>query len=252
MRHSEMSEYGEETYGERWASIYDDVFAAADESAIDFLEGYAGTPARALELAIGSGRIALPLAARGVELSGIDISEEMVGLLRDKPGGGTIPVTMGDFADVGITGTFPLVYLVFNTLFALLTQERQAECFRNVSEHLDPGGRFVIECFVPNVKRFDDYNTRMAVSSISTVDEHAYEMSIHRPDTQRISTHVVRRQPDGSSKVFPVEIRYAYPPELDLMARLAGMEREGRWGWYDLRPFNERSTAHVTVYRKPL
>ena len=245
-----MPDYEESTYGDMWAPIYDDVWAEFDESTIDFLEGYAGTPPRALELAIGSGRIALPLATRGVDVSGIDISERMVQKMRDKPGGGTIPVVMGDFADVEVDGTFPLIYLVFNTIFALLTQERQVECFRNVADHLEPGGRFVIECFVPNMKRFDDHNTRMAVSNIKSTSEHSYEMSIHKPDKQRISTHLVMRREDGE-KVLPVEIRYAWPSELDLMAQLAGLEREGRWGGFDMRPYTERSISHVTAYRKP-
>lgn len=246
-----MPDYEQSTYGDIWAPIYDDVWSDYAEAVIDFLEGYAGTPPRALELAIGSGRIALPLAARGVDVTGIDISEGMVQKMRDKPGGGTIPVVMGDFADVEAEGTFPLIYLVFNTLFALLTQERQVDCFRNVAQRLEPGGRFVIECFVPNMRRFDEHNTRMAVSNITSTSDHSYEMSIHKPDTQRISTHLVMRRGD-EEKVFPVEIRYAWPTELDLMAQLAGLEKEGRWGGFDMRPYTERSISHVTAYRKPL
>ncbi len=246
-----MDDYGKETYGERWSPIYDDVWSQIDESTIDFLFDLAGSPPNALELAIGTGRVALPLAARGVDVSGIDISESMVEKLRAKQGGSSLEVTMGDFADVDVEGEFSLIYLVFNTMFALLTQERQVECFENVASHLEPGGRFVIECFVPDLKRFDEYNTRLAVLSISSLDEHAYEMSIHHPDRQRITSHLVRRQADGSELVLPVEVRYAYPSELDLMAQLAGLEKEGRWGWYDRRPFTERSTSHVTVYKRP-
>lgn len=219
---------------------------------IEFLAGYAGDPPRALELAIGTGRVALPLSAKGVEVSGVDISEEMVAKLRAKPGGSALRVTIGDMHDVDVDGSFPLIYLVFNTMFGLLSQERQVECFKNVADHLEPGGRFIIECFVPDMKRFNDQNTRMEVGSITSNEEHSWEMSIHHPVEQTIDIHIVRRKADGSEVVLPVGIRYAWPSELDLMAQIAGLEREERWGWYDLRPFTEQSTSHVTVYRRPL
>ncbi|MGH3650049.1 MAG: class I SAM-dependent DNA methyltransferase, partial [Acidimicrobiia bacterium] len=212
---------------------------------------HAGDPPRALELAIGTGRIALPLRAKGVDVSGIDASEEMVARLRAKPGGEAISVTMGDFGQVHVEETFPLIYLTFNTMFALLTQEDQVTCFQNVADHLEPGGRFIIDCFVPDVKRFDSYNTRMAVSSLGSIDEHTYEMTIYDPVGQRLSTHVVRRDSEGETVVLPVETRFAWPSELDLMARLAGLELEDRFGWYDLRPFNERSSSHMSIYQKP-
>jgi SAM-dependent methyltransferase len=246
-----MNEYDERTYGDHWAPYYDVIYQDIDDSTIDLLEGYAGSPPRALELAIGTGRVALPLVARGVEMTGIDISEAMIAKLLEKPGGEAIEIAVGDFADVPVDGVFPLVYLGFNTLFALLTQERQVACFQNVSAHLESGGRFVLDCFVPDMKRWDDHNTRMAVSSISSTDEHAYEMSIHHPMEQRVASHVVRRLPDGRTIVLPVYIRYAWPSEMDLMARLAGLELENRWGWYDRRPFTDASGQHVSVYRKP-
>lgn len=247
-----MTQYDESTYGERWAAFYDDIYDVIEDSAIELLAGYAGSPPRALELAIGTGRIALPLAGRGVAVTGIDISEEMTDLLQSKPRGEAITIIRGDFADVNIDTTFPLIYLAFNTIFALLSQARQVACFRNVAKHLEPGGRFVIDCFVPDVKRFDSENTRMGVSSISSNEEHAYEMTIHDPVTQRNTTHVVRRLANGETVVLPIEIRYAWPAELDLMASLAGLELENRWGWYDRRVFTERSTNHVSVYRKPV
>ncbi len=246
-----MDGYDERTYGQKWAAYYDDVFSDVEESVIDLLFRHAGAPPRALELAIGSGRIALPLAERGVDIVGIDNSEAMVAKLRAKPGGEAIPVTMGDFADVEVEGTFPLVYLAFNTIFALQTQKRQVECFENVTDHLESGGRFIIDCFVPDVTRFDEYNTRMAVSTIDSVDGHSYEMSIYDPVEQRVSSHMGRRRSDGETVVLPVEIRFAWPSELDLMARVAGLELEDRFGWYDLRPFNARSTSHMSIYRKP-
>lgn len=246
-----MEGYDERTYGDRWAPYYDDLYSGVEDSVIDLLARHAGEPPRALELAIGSGRIAVPLQERGVEVSGIDASEEMVKRLRAKPGGGTIEVTIGDFGEVNVDGTFPLIYLTFNTLFALLTQEEQVECFRNVAAHLEPGGRFIIDCFVPDLERFDSYNTRMAVSSISSVDEHSYEMAVFDPVGQRISSHIVRRGSDGETTVLPVEVRFAWPSEIDLMARLAGLDLEDRFGWYDLRPFNERSSSHMSIYVKP-
>jgi SAM-dependent methyltransferase len=246
-----MDGYDEKTYGRTWAPYYDDLYRDVEDSVIDLLARHAGKPPRALELAIGTGRIALPLADRGVEVSGIDASEEMVAKLRAKPGGEAIAVTMGNFGRVGVEGTFPLVYLAFNTIFGLLTQEDQVSCFRNVAEHLDPGGRFIIDCFVPDVKRFDGFNTRLGVSSINSVVEHMYEMTVHEPITQRLSTHVVKRNADGENVVLPIEIRFAWPSELDLMAQLAGLELEDRFGWYDLRPFSARSTSHMSIYVKP-
>jgi SAM-dependent methyltransferase len=246
-----MEGYDERTYGRAWAPHYDDIFSTVDESVIDLLERHAGKPPRALELAVGSGRIAIPLRERGVDVVGIDVSEEMVARMRSKPGGEAISVTMGDFADVDVDGRFPLVFLAFNTLFALLSQQRQIECFENVADHLDGGGRFIIDCFVPDITRFDRYNTHVGVSSISTPEEHRYELSIHDPVNQRVTSHMVKRNTDGSTTVLPVEIRYAWPSEIDLMARLAGLELEDRFGWYDLRPFNERSAGHMSIYVKP-
>jgi len=246
-----MRGYDEKTYGQRWSPYYDEIYQSVEESVIELLARHAGDPPRALELAIGSGRIALPMREKGVSVTGIDASDEMVAKMRAKPGGEAIPVSMGDFADVDVDETFPLIYLTFNTIFGLMTQERQVECFQNVADHLVPGGRFIIDCFVPDVTRFDQYNTRMGVSTIDSVDEHMYEVSIYDPVNQIVNSHVIRRLADGNTVVLPVQIRFAWPAELDLMARLAGLELEDRFGWYDLRPFNERSTSHMTIYHKP-
>ena len=239
-----------ETYGAIWAPFYDELFDGS-ESEVRFLKALAGDPPRALELAIGSGRVALPLSAAGVEMTGIDISADMIGLLRAKPGGDGIQIIEGDFADVAVDDTYPLVYLPFNTLFALLDQDRQVDCFVNTARALEPGGRFVLDAFVPDMTRFDRYQTRMAVESITSNQAHAYELSIHDPVGQRVVSHHVRRQEDGSTVVLPVTIRYAWPAEIDLMAKLAGLELEDRFGWYDRRRFSEQSGQHVSVYRKP-
>lgn len=246
-----MDGYDETTYGRIWAPYYDEIFSEVDDSMIDLLERHAGKPPRALELAIGTGRVALPLADRGVEVVGIDSSEEMVARLRSKAGGDDIPVVMGDFADVDVDGSFPMIYLAFNTIFALSSQERQLECFANVAERLEAGGRFIIDCFVPNVKRFDEYNTRIGVSSLPSVDENRIEMTIYDPVRQITDTQILYRRADGETVILPVRVRFAWPSELDLMARLAGLELEDRFGWYDLRPFTERSTSHMSIYRKP-
>jgi SAM-dependent methyltransferase len=245
-----MDEYDIQTYGASWAPFYDELFTDSD-SEIRFLEPLAGDPPRALELAIGSGRIALPLSRSGVAMTGIDISDDMIGLLRAKPGGDEIRVIKGDFADVAVEETFPLVYLAFNTLFALLDQGRQVDCFVNAARALEPGGRFVLDAFVPDVTRFDRYQTRMAVESIGSTQAHAYELSIHDPVAQRVVSHHVRRLDDGSTVVLPVTVRYAWPAEMDLMAKVAGLELEERLGWYDRRRFTEQSGQHVSVYRKP-
>jgi SAM-dependent methyltransferase len=245
-----MDDYDIYTYGDMWAPYYDETFDKS-ESEVDFLRPLAGDPPRALELAIGTGRVGLPLSQAGVEVVGIDASLEMVGLLRAKPGGERIEVVMGDFADVAVEGGFPLIYLTFNTLFALTSQQRQVECFKNVAGALDPGGRFVLDAFVPDLKRFDQFHTRIGVSSITSTRAHAFELSIHDPTEQKVVSHHVRRLEDGSTVVLPVEIRYVWPSEMDLMARLAGLELEERWDWYDRRPFTERSGQQVSVYRKP-
>lgn len=237
-------------YGRIWAPFYDKIFTVVEDYTIDLLASLAGDPPRALELAVGTGRIALPLAERGVAVTGIDISEEMVSILASKPKGEEVEIVVGDMAEVPVDGEFPLIYLAFNTLFALLTQERQVECFQNVATHLAPGGRFVIDCFVPDLGRFDSAHTRMGVVSLGEDGAHAYELSVHDPVRQQVASQHVRRAADGSTVVLPVTVRYAWPAELDLMARIAGLELEHRWGWYDRRPFNEASGQHVSVYRK--
>jgi SAM-dependent methyltransferase len=246
-----VSDYEERTYGEHWASLYDGIFASVDEDQIDLLESLAGDPPRALELGIGTGRLALPLAGRGAEVTGIDISDEMVAKLQEKPGGEQIEVVMGDFAEVGVEGSFPLIYLAFNTLFGLLDQERQIACFHNVAAHLEPGGRFVLDCFVPDMTRFDKFNKRIGAVSINSTEEHDFEISVHRPSEQRVDSHHVRRLADGDTVVLPVSVRYAWPTELDLMGRLAGLELENRWEWYDRTAYTDSSSRHVSVYRKP-
>ena len=213
---------------------------------MEFLAQVAG-PGPVLELGIGTGRIALPLAERGLEVHGIDASEEMVSKLRAKPGGDAIQVTIGDFADVGVQGAFPLVFVVFNTLFALLTQENQLRCFQGVAQHLTEDGVFVVQAFVPDLARFDR-SQRVQAFSIE-VDSVRIDASIHDLANQRIDAQLMQMTAEGV-RMFPVQLRYAWPSELDLMARLAGLRLRERWSGWDRAPFTSASTSHVSVYER--
>jgi SAM-dependent methyltransferase len=231
-----MEGYGPETYGERIAAVYDDLFhpPTSAEDTVEFLAGLAGD-GPVLELAIGTGRIALPLAAKGIEVHGIDTSEAMVAKLRTKPGGKDIPVTIGDFADVGVQGRYRLIAIVFNTLWALLTQEDQVCCLRNVADHLTEDGTFVTEMFVPDPARFDR-NQRVQVRNIES-RRVVLETSKHDAGNQRVSSQLIALQDGGGISMFPVELRYIWPSELDLMAELAGLRLRERWGGWKHEPF---------------
>ena len=243
-----MEGYEPATYGDRIADVYDDLYQDMFDidGAVALLEELAGG-GPALELAIGTGRIALPLHARGVEVHGIDISDAMVTKLFAKPGGSDIPVVMGDFADVPVESDYSLVYLVFNTLFALTSQEDQIRCFANVARHLRPGGFFVVEAFVPDLSRFDRHQ-RIGVDRVGN-DFVELETTRHDPATQSSeSVHVVLRE--SGIKLYPVHLRYAYPSEMDLMARLAGLRLSDRFGGWRRQPFTSESTGHVSIYAK--
>jgi SAM-dependent methyltransferase len=242
-----MQEYGPATYGDRIADVYDEWYGEADflatQESVDVLAELAG-PGPALELAIGTGRVALPLAERGVEVHGVDASERMVAKLRAKPGGERIAVVMGDFADVPVNGEYRLIYVVFNTFFALSSQDEQVRCFENVAEHLARDGSFVLDAFVPDPARFA--GGKISVSEIGD--------DVLRLDTTKLDavTQVSRSQhvvltPAGAT-FYPVQVRWAYPPELDLMARLAGLRLHERWGSWRRDPFTAESGHHVSVY----
>jgi SAM-dependent methyltransferase len=233
-------------YGDSWASVYDERVGTADPAEVAFLAGLAGD-GPVLELAIGTGRIALPLARTGVRVEGLDASAAMVERLRAKPGGADIPVTIGDMAQAPVSGRFPLVYLVFNTLFGLLTQARQAECFASVARVLAPGGRFVIECFVPDLTRFDR-GQRVQAKAV-TEDSAIIEVSLHDPVAQRVTTQDVTFDAAGVH-LRPVAIRYAWPAELDLMAGQAGLVLAERYGGWGRLPFLAGSDQHVSVYQR--
>ncbi len=243
-----MDDYGPSTYGDRIADVYDAWFHPPTETqaAVEFLAKLAG-PGPALELAIGTGRIALPLAAKDIEVHGIDASEAMVTKLREKPGGADIPVTMGNFADVSVKGRFRLVFVVFNTLWALLTQGDQVRCVRNVAEHLTDDGIFVVEAFVPDPARFDR-GQRVQTRDIEA--RHVIlEASKHEPEHQRVSNQIILLEEGGPIRMFPVEIRYIWPSELDLMAQLAGLRLRERWGGWKQEPFAHPGWS-VSVYER--
>ena len=243
-----MSDYDEKTYGERWAPIYDDYFRVPKDTdqTVAFLASRVGN-GRVLELAVGTGRIALPLAERGVRVEGIDSSPAMIAKLRDKPGGSQFPVSVGNFADVDVDGSFSLIFIVWNTLFGLPSGDDQRRCFVNVSSHLESGGQFVIEAFVPDLTRFD-HGQRVEVANL-TPDQVWLETSLHDVQRQRISVQHVRISEQGI-KLYPVELRYAWPSELDLMAEIAGMELRERWGGWGGEKFTAASPRHVSVYEK--
>ena len=236
-------------FGEHVAAAYDDspdrMFdPAVVEPTVDFLAELAGD-GRALELGIGTGRIALPLAARGVEVHGIELSRAMVDRLRAKPGGEGIGVAIGDFSTARVDGTFRLAYLVFNTISNLTTQAAQVACFRNVAQHLEPGGCFVIEVGVPDLRRLPPGERFVVFDGREThwgIDE--YDVA----NQGLISHHfqIADAKVEKSSGPF----RYVWPAELDLMAQLAGMELRERWAGWAREPFDSESRKHVSVWEK--
>lgn len=228
------------------AGVYDDWFTSFDPHAVEVLAELAGR-GRALELGIGTGRIALPLAAKGVEVHGIDAAESMIARLREKPGGEKIPVTSGNFAEVPVDGKFSLVYIVFNTFFALASQDEQVQCFRNVAAHLENGGCFVIEAFVPDLNRFTGGQVNWATKV--TTEEVQLDVGRHDPATQRVVSQKVVIT-DGSVKLYPVQIRYCWPSELDLMAQLAGLRLRERWSNWKRDPFTSASGHHISIYER--
>ena len=239
-----MDTYNESTYGERIAGIYDEWYQAYDEAAIQVFSELAHK-GRALELGIGTGRIALPLQAAGVKIHGIDASPAMISRLRAKPGGKTIPVTLGNFADLPVEGQFDLIYILFNTFFALLTQDDQIRCLENVAKHLSPQGVFVIEAFMPDLARF---NGRQTVRAISVgEDELRVDASQLDPAAQLIVSQHVELTTAGV-RLFPVKLRYVWPSELDLMARLAGLRLQQRWENWERKPFSADSGKHISLY----
>lgn len=232
------------------ARTYDAVTAAwlpddATDTAVDQLASLAGGGA-ALEFAIGTGRVGLPLVDRGIRVAGIELSSDMVDQLRSKPGSDAIDVTIGDMTTARVDGEFALVYLVFNTVTNLTTQDAQVACFENAARHLRPGGRFLVECIVPPLQRlpvgeqtrtFRFTEERIGVDELDVV-------------TQAATSHHFVRRHDGRFDRWSMPWRYVWPSELDLMARIAGMTLEYRWSSFERDPFTATSESHVSVWRR--
>ena len=240
----------EDHFGERVAARYDESSAemfepAVVDPAVDLLAELAGDGA-ALELGIGTGRIALPLARRGVPVHGIDLSAAMVARLRAKPGADQVGVTIGDFATTTVDRRFSVAYLVFNTIGNLTTQDAQVACFQNAAAHLEPGGCFVIEVGVPQLQRLPPGET---VRAFALSDTHLGFDEYDLVSQGLVSHHY--RVVDGRLELDSVPLRYVWPAELDLMARLAGMRLRERWGGWRREPFTGASTRHVSVWEKP-
>jgi SAM-dependent methyltransferase len=237
-------------FDERVAARYDEAAAelfdpAVVDPAVGVLVELAGS-GRALELGIGTGRIALPLAQRGVPVHGIELSKAMTARLREKPGGEDIDVTIGDFATTRVEGTFAVAYVVFNTIGNLTTQAGQVSCFQNVAAHLEPGGCFVIELGIPELQRLPPGDTMRVFHTSPThwgIDE--YDVA-----NQRLTSHHLELV-DGRFELVSLPFRYAWPAELDLMAELAGMTLRERWSDWNREPFTSDSEKHVSVWEKP-
>jgi SAM-dependent methyltransferase len=231
-----------ERFDERYAYQADPTVL---EPVLDFLADLA-RDGKALELGIGTGRIALPLAQRGIPVHGIDLSEAMVAKLRAKPGSEHIGVTIGDFASARVDGTFTVAYLVVNTIMNLTTQEEQVACFRNVAAHLEPGGCFVIEVLVPRLQRLPPGET-FQVFDVSPAHVGIDEYDVVR---QGLVSHHYWIE-DGGVEVLSPPFRYVWPSELDLMAQLAGMTLRERWADWSREDFTSESEKHVSVWAKP-
>jgi SAM-dependent methyltransferase len=237
-------------FGERVAARYDESEAemfdpAVVDPAVDFLAELAGQ-GRALELGIGTGRIALPLSRRGVAVHGIDLSRAMVERLREKAADEDIGVTIGDFTTATVDGTFSVAYLVFNTIMNLTTQTAQVACFRNVAAHLEPGGCFVIEVGVPGLQRLPPGETLLAFH----VSESRWGLDEFDVARQGLTSHHFAIVDDKLERVS-IPFRYVWPAELDLMAQLAGMSLRERWSGWDREPFTSDSRKHDSVWEKP-
>ncbi|GAA0380646.1 class I SAM-dependent methyltransferase [Microbispora corallina] len=243
-----MTGFDPSAYGRAIADIYDlTVEDRPPGPAVALIRELAGD-GPVLEFGIGTGRLALPLAEDGLSVAGIDGSPEMVEVLHGKRGGHRIPVSVGDFSHLRVAGTFTLVLIAYNTIFALPSQDAQVDCFRNAAAHLAPGGRFVVEAWVPDPGAFRD---RSALRLVALAEDRVVvEAGRLFPATQMMRTTKLRMTPEGV-RLLPANHRYAWPSELDLMARLAELELEHRWADWSCSPFTDDSRGHVSVYRRP-
>ena len=240
----------EDHFGEDVARQYDDsdepeFDAAVIRSTVDFLAGLAGQ-GRALEFAIGTGRIAIPLAERGLDVHGIDLSTAMVSRLRAKPGGKSMPVAIGDFSTTIVEGEFSLVYLLYNTIENVTTQAGQVAAFRNAAHHLAPGGAFLIECLMPELRRLPP-GERYVVFDFG---ERHWGIDEYDVANQGLVSHHFNVV-DGRVEYGAWPFRYVWPAELDLMAELAGLRLRERWSGWAREPFTSDSRKHISIWEKP-
>ena len=241
------SDLWDEETARRYDESSADMFAPdVLDPAVDLLAALAGEGA-ALELAIGTGRVAIPLSERGVHVTGIELSAPMAAQLHRKVDPATIPVTVGDMATVRVAGEFSLVYVVWNSLGNVRTQDEQVEVFRNAARHLAPGGRFVVELWVPPLRRLPPGQ----LAAPFHVGEQHVGLDTYDLTTQQGTSHHYTREPDGTLRYGASNFRYVWPAELDLMARLAGLEREARYADWRRTPFTSDSESHVSVWRLP-
>ena len=241
-----MKGFGPETFGKLHADTYDALHdPGTTDDAVALLAELAGR-GRTLELAIGTGRVALPLSQQGIEISGFDASPEMLAKLKEKPGGDRIPTSVADMASFDLGERFDFAFLIFNTIYNLTTQAEQVSCFKSVAKHLNPRGKFLVETFMPNRETFDNHQ---AVRTKHVSYNHVWlEAAQHDPVTQSISYQRIHITADGVS-LSPLPMRYIWPSEMDLMAELAGMELIERWGSWQRAPFTKDSDMHVSVYQ---
>lgn len=234
-----------DSFGVDSAAVYDDHLRGDETETVDFLQELAGS-GPVLELAIGTGRIALPLAQRGVRVDGIDLSEAMVARLRLKPGGDELSVVIGDFADVPIDGEYRLIYVVYNTFHNLLTQDDQVRCFENVAKHLSADGCFLIEAGLPS-EYFGKGNTEYINIDALEKNVVAFDVAQYDQATQVLTENHLSISEDGL-RFAPIVTRFCWPSELDLMARIAGLQLRERWSGWKREPFDARSVMHVSVF----
>jgi SAM-dependent methyltransferase len=242
--------YEPHTYGDAIADVYDEWIGSAPygpaDPAVDILARLAGQRGTALELGIGTGRIAIPLAARGVAVTGIEASPRMVEQLRAKPGGAQLPVTMADMAQVPVSGSFDLVYVVASTLYCLTDQDSQAHCLTRAAARLRPGGHLVVEAFVPDPTRFHR-GQRVETRAVDTGSVRL-DVARHDPVGQTVFAQQIAITADGV-RLCPVHLRYIWPAELDLMARLASLTLVQRDGGWRGEPYTAASGSHVSIYQ---
>ena len=245
-----MPEFDSRSYGKAVARSFDMLYPEVpkDDPMVQALAGWAGH-GQALELGIGTGRVAIPLALRGVRVDGIDVSAEMLTRLRSKAGKAPVHAHLGDMADFHLSRTYPLIYVVFNTFFQLANAEGQANCFAAAARHLEPGGLFVLQVFFPDLTRYHHGQSTMT----HNVSPDSVELGCSRldPATQTIRSHHVLLS-KGGVKMTPIEMRYVWPNEMDLMARCAGLRLKGRWGGWEQEPFTADTRGmYVVAYEKP-